>query len=87
MELAGVSRESIELSVSPHTLLIEGTRMRLASRADSECCQILAMEIPAGLFRRQINFPQSVDPERVSARQNTGLMRIRLPLAQTDPSS
>lgn len=87
VELAGVGRESVELSVSPRAILIEGARTRLASRADSERCEILAMEIQSGPFRRQINFPRPVDPERVSASQNKGLLRIRLPLANPEPPS
>ena len=87
VELAGVRRESVELSVSPRQILIQGSRERMASKADSECCQMLAMEITAGPFQRRITLPMDVDPERVTARQTRGLLRIRLPLANPQEDS
>lgn len=86
-ELAGIRREEIELTVQPRQLTIEGRRRRRLpdcpeGEAESDCRQTIAMEIATGRFERRIQLPEAVDPEKVSARQEDGLLRISLPLAR-----
>lgn len=81
MDLAGVSHESIDLRVEPHRLTIRGTRHPPEQKqAEASCQQILALEIESGEFTRQIDFQVAVDPDGVDARQENGLLWIRLPL-------
>lgn len=81
VDLAGVDRTAIDLNVDPKRLLIRGTRV--APEPDEKTCrtvQMLAMEIDTGPFEREVNFPDDIDIERVTAEQKNGLLWIYLPL-------
>ncbi|MEM0970506.1 MAG: Hsp20/alpha crystallin family protein [Verrucomicrobiota bacterium] len=90
-DLAGVSREEIELLVQPRELTLQGIRRRPAPRSCPEtatpCRQTLAMEIKTGSFRRIIRLPESIEPEGVTAKQENGMLWITLPLSDTSHSS
>jgi len=83
VDLAGVTREEIELTVLPNSLTIQGTRRRPVPECPDgggDCRLTLAMEISTGPFFRRLTFPQTINPERVTARQENGLLWISLPL-------
>jgi len=84
VELADVRRDDIELAVQPRRLILQGVRRKpdtCAGAGDAACRRILAMEIPCGVFRREVRLPVDVDPERVTARQDNGILCIILPFA------
>ena len=78
VDLAGVSREEIELSVTPYQIAIRGYRRRPGAREWPRLT--LAMEIETGRFSRCVQIPLPVEPESVTARQENGLLCIQLPL-------
>ena len=81
VDLAGVPKPDIEVEVSPGRLRISGQRhVPEDGRCDSGCCQVLALEIENGRFWRELALSSAVDPEKVSARQENGLLWIVLPL-------
>jgi HSP20 family protein len=84
VDLAGVDRSQIELTVEPRRLLIHGTR-ELPEPSDDEGCALrwLAMEIDYGPFIREVPLPAEVEIEQVNAEQRNGLLWISLPLKES----
>lgn len=83
-DLAGVSRDEIELTVHGNALIIQGQRRRPipdCPGGGTSCHLALAMEIATGPFHRRITLPSPIDPEKVTARQDSGLLWITAPLA------
>jgi HSP20 family protein len=81
LELAGVSREEIDLTVDGRRLVLHGRRS--APEPDSTChqpTQVLAMEIDWGEFHRELTLPADVERENVRAEKKDGLLWIFLPL-------
>ncbi|MDF1825847.1 MAG: Hsp20/alpha crystallin family protein [Verrucomicrobiales bacterium] len=84
VDLAGVTKEHIHVDVLPDRVRISGDRRSpLPTRdASSQCRQVLTMEIESGKFGREIVLPAEVDRNRVTAKQENGLLWIILPLAR-----
>lgn len=83
-DLAGVSRDEIELTVHGNALVIQGQRRRPLPECPGggDTCRLtLAMEIATGAFHRRIALPLPIDAEKVTARQENGLLWITVPLA------
>jgi HSP20 family protein len=83
VDLAGVERSSIDLTVEPNRVVIRGTR-KLPEPTDAEGrpVQLLAMEIDYGPFEREVILPAEVEIEKAHAEQRNGLLWISLPLKQ-----
>src|SRR4029079_1478552 len=81
VDLAGVDRSLIDLTVEPRRLVIRGTR-ELPEPTGAEGCaqQLLAMEIDYGPFEREITFPVDVESDEAHAEQRNGLLWISLPV-------
>jgi len=84
VELAGVERALIDLTVEPRRVVIRGTR-ELPEPTDDEGCalQLLAMEIDYGPFIRAVSLPAEVEIEQARAEQRNGLLWISLPLKES----
>ncbi len=81
VDLAGVAKDEIELLVEPGRLLIRGSRTPPHPTAEhGRAVRVLAMEIDAGRFQRELHLPPEVDLDRISAEQENGLLWIRLPI-------
>jgi len=75
VDLAGVSEEDFEIGLFDDALIIEGRR-RLAG---SDAATIYhTADIRQGPFRLEVGLPAAVDPDRVEARYDRGLLRITL---------
>jgi HSP20 family protein len=83
VDLAGVDRSLIDLTVEPRRIVIRGTR-ELPEPTDDEGCaqQLLAMEIDYGLFIREVPLPAEVEIDQAHAEQRNGLLWISLPLKE-----
>jgi HSP20 family protein len=83
VELAGVDRSQIELTVRKRHLSIRGVRdVPEPSDAEGPSVQTIAMEIDYGVFQRDIQFSAEVevDIDQVHAEQKNGLLWIHMPL-------
>lgn len=81
VDLAGVAKEEIELTVKPGILRIRGTRSAPQPDApQGKTVRVLALEIDSGDFERELSLPPEVDPGRITAEQKNGLLWIRLPI-------
>ena len=83
-DLAGVDKEHIHVDVLPSRIRISGERKPPAPTRDSSsrCLEVLTMEIESGRFGREIVLPAEVDRNRVTAKQENGLLWIVLPIAR-----
>jgi len=80
VELAGVSKEQLDLQVGPRKLVIRGVRHPVEAACEAgPPQQVLALEIDQGFFEREINLPREVNPAAVTAEQRNGLLWIHLP--------
>jgi HSP20 family protein len=84
VDLAGVERSLLDLTVEPRRLIIRGTRELPEPTGDEECAQqLLAMEIDYGPFMREVPLPAEVEIEQAHAEQRNGLLWISLPLKES----
>jgi HSP20 family protein len=75
VDLAGVQKEELEVQVNPRQVLLRGEREEPAPVGAELCHQL---EIPAGLFERQISLPGGVEPELTKVSYDRGWLEIRL---------
>jgi HSP20 family protein len=81
VDLAGVDRSQIDLTVEPQRIVVRGEReVPEPTHAEGRAMQLLAMEIDYGPFERELHLPEVVDIEKVHAEQRNGLLWISLPL-------
>ncbi|MEM1354671.1 MAG: Hsp20/alpha crystallin family protein [Planctomycetota bacterium] len=79
VDLAGVPREQIGVSVEPGRLVITGVRL-VPEPEDTEAHRIRVMEIDHGRFERVVSLPEQVDLDQVTSHYLDGLLWISLPL-------
>ena len=76
VDLAGVEEDDFEVQIFEDALVVEGRR-------DLPSCQEEAVYHAAGIrqgpFQLELPLPGPVDPERVEAHHERGLLRITLP--------
>jgi HSP20 family protein len=75
VDLAGVEEDDFEVQLFDDALVVEGHRQPLSQ----EGAVYHAAGIRHGPFRVELPLPAPVDPERVEARYDRGLLRITLP--------
>lgn len=75
LELAGVNTKEIDIALYDNALVIEGIR-RLPPKEPAGCYQIA--EIQQGPFRLELFLPVQVNPEKVEAFYEQGLLMINL---------
>jgi HSP20 family protein len=84
VDLAGVDRSLIDLTIADQRLSIRGVReVPEPSGELKHATQMIAMEIDYGPFEREVQLPEEVDVEKVSAEQKNGLLWIDLPLKKS----
>jgi HSP20 family protein len=76
VELAGMRREDLELSIEGHRLMISGHR-RDGCRAPK--CKFLVMEINYGSFECVIEVPPGYDLGQAKAAYQNGFLRVDVP--------
>jgi len=84
--LAGVAKDAIKVDVLPDKIRISGERTPPAPTRDSssQCKQVLTMEIDSGRFGGEVSLPVPVNREKVTAKQENGLLWIILPIKAED---
>ncbi len=83
VEMAGMQRENLELTVDGNSLRISGHR---PDGCRGSQCKFLAMEIDYGAFETVIELPEGCDVGRGKAVYQNGFLRIDIPLANTRPA-
>jgi HSP20 family protein len=82
-ELAGIDVDDLDLELKGTQLFLAGHRKPVA--ADGEVYQ--QVEIEHGPFRRVVELAGEVVAEGVKAQYHDGILRIELPLVQSEPHS
>ena len=78
VELPGMRKEDIDISLHDGTLTISGERKREGSKGETA----QRTERYVGTFRRSIALPTRVDPNKVSATYQDGILKVTLPKAE-----
>jgi HSP20 family protein len=84
IDVAAVAEDDVEIQLFEDALVVEGQR-RLP--ACEETAVYHAVAIRQGPFRVEVPLPVAVDPDRVEARYERGLLSITLPKARKDGSA
>jgi len=76
MEVPGLTREEIEVTVRGETILIRGERRRTRGQAGHS---VFVTERHYGRFSRTFHLPEDVDGEHIETTVTEGVLRIVLP--------
>jgi HSP20 family protein len=80
VELAGVDRSQVELTVEPQRVTIRGTREAPEpAEGEERAVQMIAFEIDYGPFERIVELPLLINVEQAKAEQRNGFLWIELP--------
>jgi len=78
-DLPGVAKDAIELDVEQNVLTVKAERRPVAA---GEKVEMQVSERPLGAFSRQLFLGDTLDPERISADYNAGVLTLRIPIAE-----
>jgi len=76
MELAGVAKDDLSLTLAGQELVIQGRRQPLQPQG---VARFLCHEISHGWFERRFRIPLAVDPEGLQAQYQDGILEVFLP--------
>jgi HSP20 family protein len=74
-EVAGVSKDRLDIEVNSKAIKISGNRNEVPKR---ESCKYRLAEIQYGIFERILILPAFIDPDKVDATFQDGFLKIRL---------
>jgi HSP20 family protein len=77
-DLPGVDSESIELTVEKNVLTVKAERTWTRTEDD----EVLVAERPHGGFTRQLFLGEGLDPDRIEAHYDTGVLTVTVPVAE-----
>jgi len=81
-DLPGVTAEEIDITLAGNMLTLTGTRNTGAIPKTGQTVRM--SERPSGQFRRSVPMPVAVDPERVSAAVQNGVVTVTLEKSPTE---
>ena len=79
-ELPGVEKDDLEIQAHQDTLILRGTRRPPAERRDA----YHRRERRSGTFTRSIHLPYRIDPGRIEANLEDGVLRLSLARPEED---
>ena len=79
VELPGVNKEDVKLSLEAGTLTIVGERK---NEAKSETAQVYHSERFYGRFQRTVNLPETIATSQVKAGYKDGVLTVTLPKSE-----
>ena len=82
VELAGMQRENLELTVDGNNLRVSGQR---PDGCRSGHCKFLVMEIDYGAFETVIEVPEGCDVTQGKAVYQNGFVRVDIPFTSANP--
>ena len=77
-DLPGVDPDSIDLTVERNVLTIRAERRTDRRQGD----EVVVAERPEGVFTRQLFLGDMLDPERLDARYQHGVLTVTIPVAE-----
>ena len=79
-EVPGVKPEDVKISVEANLLTIKGTKEQVA---EEKADRVHRYERTYGAFERTFTLSASIDPSRIKATYNLGVLTVTLPKAET----
>ena len=79
-ELPGVAKEDLDIQAHRDTLTITGSRRPAAEQEGA----YHRRERRSGAFTRSLQLPYRVDPDRIEAQLENGVLRLSLPRPEED---
>jgi len=79
LELPGVQPEDVKISLENQVLTIQGEKKQVAEDASERWHRY---ERSYGSFERMFTLPSTVDPEKIQAKVDNGLLTVTLPKAE-----
>lgn len=76
VDLPGVSEDDVAIDVEDDVLTLSGARGRVRTTDEARAVRI---ERGHGSFRRRLTLPEGVDPERIVASFDRGVLEVRVP--------
>lgn len=76
MELAGVNPDDVRISLENNVLTVRGEKQQEEEESDDRVHRI---ERIYGMFQRTFVLPNTVDPERIEARYENGVLTVSIP--------
>lgn len=77
-DLPGVDASSIDLTVEKNVLTVSAERRWQPTNGD----EVVVAERPQGSFSRQLFLGEGLDPERIEARYDNGVLTVSVPVAE-----
>ncbi len=77
VDLPGVRKEDLEVTVEEGHLILKGTRQSETELREEDCYRL---ERNSGAFYRRVALPFEVNPETVAAHFKDGILRVELPV-------
>ena len=77
-DVPGINPDSIELTVEKNVLTVTAERHFARSESD----EITVSERPQGRFNRQLFLGDSLDPDRIAANYDQGVLTLHIPVAE-----
>lgn len=81
LELPGLKRSDVDISIDDDHLIVEGTRNRSTDYKEEER---YFSERPFGGFHRIVHLPTSVDADGTTAELKNGLLIVKMPKAKRE---
>src|SRR5437764_3451998 len=78
LDLPGIDRDSIELTVEQNVLTVHAERPATAA----EDVELVVSERPAGAFSRQVFLGDTLDAEQLSADYSAGVLTLTIPVQE-----
>ena len=77
-DVPGVQPDAIEVTVERNVLTVKAERSWWPAEAD----EVLARERPQGTYTRQVMLGDALDPDRLEAHYENGVLRVAIPVAE-----
>jgi HSP20 family protein len=81
--IPGIEAEQIEISVNQNTITLSGQTPNAAASEEAKDATWYLHELQHGAFQRSITLPIEVDSAQADATFEHGILRLRLPKAET----
>lgn len=79
----GIRADDIEISINQNTVTLSGKMPNVASSEEAKAATWYLHELQHGSFHRSVTLPTDVDSARADATFEDGVLRLRLPKAET----
>ena len=79
----GLGPDDLDVSIDDNVVTLSGTVPNVARSTEAEGATWYINEIGHGQFRRTITLPMDVDPAAADATFDNGILRLRLPKAES----